>query len=219
MVTGKGSPPAADDRGIAKHACNLDSGKRRRHEKDLQVRPDRLLNVQGERQPKIGMNGAFVELIEDDQPRVLEGGVILQHARQDPLGDHLDARFLARPAFAADAIADRVARFLAEQTGHVLGRPQHRKPPRLEHEDLSADKPGLLRQRDRNPGRLACSRLRREHDAGTVTQNGAEVGKDVLDRERRGLQSPPSGQSRSLSEIEAGGGISSFPPACSPSRR
>jgi hypothetical protein len=53
---------------------------------------------------------ALVELVEEDRADALQRRVVLHHARQDALGDHLDAGGRARhPVLEADPVADGVA--------------------------------------------------------------------------------------------------------------
>ena len=51
-----------------------------------------LLTLDAERQPQVGVQAAFVKFIENYAADTGQAGVLLQHSREDALGDHFDAR-------------------------------------------------------------------------------------------------------------------------------
>ncbi len=60
------------------------------HDQQAQVIAQ-LAQIQAQGQGQIGMDGAFVEFIKDDQPHPGKFRVVLDAPGQYPLGEHLDA--------------------------------------------------------------------------------------------------------------------------------
>ena len=63
-----------------------------------------------------------MKLVKDHRRDAFQGGILLQHAGEDPFGDHLDAGRSAHPGLPADAVAHRLAHVLAQQGGHIARR-------------------------------------------------------------------------------------------------
>ena len=116
----------------------------RRHDQQAQVVAKQSPRLERQRQAEIGVQRALVELVEDHQPDAVEPRIGLQHARQDALGDHLDAGAGADPGVAADAVADRLADLFAQQCRHASRRGAGGEAARLENDDLAALEPLVL---------------------------------------------------------------------------
>ena len=88
-------------------------------------------HVEQQTEAKVGLQVALVKLVEDHEARAGEFRVVLELARQDALGDDLDARPRADPRVEPHAVADRLAGPLAEQGGHAFCDRARRQAARL----------------------------------------------------------------------------------------
>ena len=120
------------------------------------------LDAQGE--SEIGVQAALVKLIEDDTGDALQGGILLQHAGKDALGDHLDARARADARIEPSAIAHVAADRLAAQLRHAGGDGACRQAARFEHQYLAAE-PRRAADRQGHDGALAGPRRRLQQHA------------------------------------------------------
>src|SRR5436309_953965 len=111
-----------DDRRAAEIVRELRGIERRRHDQELQIRPQAALDVERERQPEIAIEGALMELIENQASGVLDCRIALQPARQEALGDDFYPRARRYLAVEAHGVTDGLADRLAAQLGHVPGR-------------------------------------------------------------------------------------------------
>ena len=57
-----------------------------------QVGPQRGLHIARERDTEVAMQMSLVELVKQDRTDARQFGILLQHAREDALGDHFDTR-------------------------------------------------------------------------------------------------------------------------------
>ena len=69
---------------------------------------------------------------------------MLQHARQHPLGHHLDAGARTDAALQPHAVADCLADLLAKALGHEPRRRPRRQTAGFEHDDFAATEPWLF---------------------------------------------------------------------------
>ena len=67
--------------------------KRCRHDKDFEIVTQGCLHIQRQRQSKIRIETAFMELIKQDCGDTLEVWIVQDHARKDALGDDEDPGF------------------------------------------------------------------------------------------------------------------------------
>ncbi len=173
---------ALHERGVGQHGGQgIDVGCRR-HREHPQVGAEVSARVECERQAEIGRQIAFVDLVEDHQSDAGQFRVGLEPARQDALGDHLDARRRANPAFVAGLVSDGVTDLLAEDVRHPTRRRPGGQPPRFEHHDATAPEPGLVEECEGCERRLARAWGRHEHGGALVREGAAEVGKCLGDR-------------------------------------
>lgn len=113
-----------------------------------------LTEIEVKRQAQIGLEGAFVELVEDDQADIGEIRVGLQPPGENPRS----APRCGWPMICAgrnDLVAHGPADRLAEQTGHAGRGSPGREPPGLEDEDFFGRQPGFVEQGQRHQGRWA----------------------------------------------------------------
>ena len=125
-----------------------------RHGQDPQVGAQHRPGVEGERQSQVGLEVAFVDLVEDHQADPGQRRVVLEATGEDPLGDDLDAGGAADPAFVAGAVADGATDLLAEQARHPVGRRPGGEATGLEHDDAVVPEPRLVEEPERDDGRL-----------------------------------------------------------------
>ncbi len=108
------TPLRSDNRRVRQQTLETVVIQRRRHNKELEIVAQPLLHVQQQRQSQIGLQATLVELIEDHQSNVGQLGIALDHAGQDPLGDHLQARRCADAGLTAHPVAHRLTGLLAQ---------------------------------------------------------------------------------------------------------
>ena len=83
-----------------------------RHDQQFQIVAQPLLHVEQQRQRQIGLQAAFVELIEDHQRHTLQFGVLLQHAGENAFRHHFQPGLRPAFTFGAHAVAHGLAGFL-----------------------------------------------------------------------------------------------------------
>ena len=132
-------------------------------------------NLHAQREAEIGVDRAFVELVEDHRADAGQLGVGLHHAGQDALGHHLDPRGLADlTAVAAHAVADGLARPLAQRFGHAFGGGAGGEAAGLQHQDAAP--PARLQHLQRHDGGLARAGRRLQHGAAMAPQRARSGG-------------------------------------------
>ena len=104
------------------------------------------------------------------QPNPLKKGVLLDHARQEGLGDHLDARFLAHPRGRSHAVARAPAHRFPEQLRYAARDCGSRKPTRFQHDDLAPPEPGGAQEERRNKRGLPGAGFRRQGEHTVLFQ-------------------------------------------------
>ena len=149
--------------------------ERRRHQDDPQVRAQRRLHVQRERQAEVAGEVAFVEFVEQQRADAFEHRIVLQHAGEDALGDDLDPGPGRDLVLEADAVADGFAHRFAELPRHEAGGGARGHAPRFQHHDPAAGEPFRIQQCERYPGGLARARRRFQHQPRMRRERGADV--------------------------------------------
>ena len=115
--------------------CGAYGGRHRHH---AQVVAQQLLALARQRKGFVGVQAPLVEFVEHHHPDAFQRGVVEQHARQHPFGDHLDACPLRHSALEAYAVAHRFAHGLVQQPCHARGNLACRHPSGLQHDDLAS---------------------------------------------------------------------------------
>ena len=80
-----------------------------------------------------------MKLIEDHQPHARQLRIALDHARQDPLRNHLQAGLRSDAGFGAHAETHGLPRLFAKQFSQPLRDITRRQAPRLEQDNASRD--------------------------------------------------------------------------------
>ena len=157
--------------------------QRRRHHHDAQVLAQAGLYIQRQRQAKVAGQVAFVEFVEQQRADAFQHRVVLQHAGEDALGDHLDPRARADLVLETDAVADGFADRFAKLPGHEAGGSARGDAAWFQHHELAATQPLGIQQRQRHLGGLACAWRRFQHQSRVVLQRRTDRWQQGLDRE------------------------------------
>ena len=145
-----------------------------------------MLRVEREGEAKVGVERAFVELVEQNGRDAVEGGIVEDHASEHALGHDLDARTLRDEAGQPHAQTDCLANLFAERRGHASGGGAGGDAAWLEQDEALALGPRLVEERERRARGLACARRRDKHSARMLRERRAQRRQRVVDRERSG---------------------------------
>lgn len=173
-------PFAGDDRCLAQELADRSAIQRSRHDEQAQVRTKEPLRFETEGQAGVGLEAAFMKLVEEDGAIRAEGRILLEQPGQNPFGHHLDAGLRPDLRVEPHAIADGVPGSFIERRRHALGRGPGGEAPGLQHEELPALKPGSIQQRQRHTGGLAGARWGSQERIGGPNERVAEVRKDIF---------------------------------------
>ena len=159
-----------------------------------------------------------MEFIEDHAGDVREIRVLLQHAGENALGDHLDERVPAHARVHPGPIADGLAHGFAQGVRHARRHRAGRDAARLEHQDLPSLEPRAREQGERDDGALARARRSVEQHARVAEQCSGKRGEGLADGQRRqcgeggwsrrrhgGLQDTRGARPSNVRELEAAG--------------
>ncbi len=122
-----------------------------------------------------------MKLIEDHQRYVLQHGIALQHARQDPLGDHFESGMRTDAALTAQPEAHGFTRLLAKLLRQPLGHIARRQTTRFQHNNTPRQR-RLLQQLQRQPGRFSCAGRGRQQHLGRTLQRRQQRRQYLADR-------------------------------------
>ena len=161
-----GHRPAAP--GAAQAWCVEEIGEafaieRRRHQHDAQVRPQRGLHVQRQREAEVAGQMTFVELVEQQRANAIQRRIVLQHPRQDALRDDFDPGPRGHLVVETDAIADGLADAFTALPRHEPRSRTRGDATRFKHHDPAAIEPGFIEQRERHLRGLAGAGRRFEY--------------------------------------------------------
>ena len=133
----------------------------RGHGDQPQVLAQGAAGVEEEGQEEVGVEGALVDLVEDDGGRAAQLGVVLEAAQEEAGGDDLDAGVAADDALAPHGVSDGAPHRFAQERREAAGGGPGGHAPRLGDDDA----------------------------AGPTGAAGREAGDDVGDerRDQRGL--------------------------------
>ena len=179
-LDGEGPALALDHRRVAEQSGDRGAVQGGRHDQDTQIIAQHPLGVARQRQPKVGVQTTFVELVEDHRPDAFQAGVAQDHPIEDALGDHLDSGPSRDFRLHADPVADGFADFLAQGLGHAVGGGAGGQAARLEHDDLTAREPGRVQQPKRYERGLPCPRRGDENRLGAGGQRRLQRRQNIL---------------------------------------
>ena len=181
----KTAPRAFDDRRVTQELGNARAVDRRRHDENFQILAQALLRIAREREPEIGIEGAFMEFVEQHGGNAIERRIVEHQSREHALGDDLDASLARHLRAKAHAIADRLADLLAERRRHALGRRARGEPARLKHENFFVCRPRLVDEHQRHARGLAGAGRRDQHGDVGFPQRRRELRQRRVDRQWR----------------------------------
>ena len=98
-----------------------------------------------------------MKFIQDHQPDAGQLRIVLQHAGENALGDHLKARCRTHAGLGAHPVPYRFARFFIQQFREALRYVARGQPARLQQDNFPADVP-LFQNLQRQPGGLTRPR-------------------------------------------------------------
>ena len=175
-----------DDRRVAKvrgDARGIEGGG---HDEDLEIVAKPALDVERECQAEVGIERAFVEFVEDDEPGAGKLRILLEPAGEDALGDDLDPRFRRDAPLEAHGVANRSAHLLAQRLRHAVRGVARGKAAGLQHDDLLMLQPRCIEQLQRHARGLARTRLGDEQCGGARGEGVRELRDDLVDGEIHG---------------------------------
>src|SRR6476659_1263476 len=119
-----------------------------------------------------------MEFIENNKAIPAQRRIVLQQARENPLGDDLDPRGSADLGIEPDAISNRLTDRLAEHRGHPMRSGLRRQATRLQHDDSLALQPRFVKKSQRNDGRLSGARRSGEQGMASIHEETAKITND-----------------------------------------
>ena len=171
------------DRRVIEQARQLPYVERRRHHQELEVLAQGLPDLDAQRQSKICIETPLVKLVEDDAADAGQSGILLQHARENALGDHLYSRLAADARLQAGSKTDGTANRLLKERCHAVCHRACGNAARLEHHNLLVLEPGSLQQSDGHEGAFAGPGRSLEQHLAVPDQSRAERGKRGIYRQ------------------------------------
>ena len=129
-------------RGAAQDAAQAVGVERGGHGHEGEVLAQGGARVRQEGQEQVAVQGALVDLVEDDGIDAAQLRVTLETAQEEPGGDDLDPRVRAGASLPAHRVADGAADFLSQEVGQAAGGRAGGDAPRLGDDD--AARPAFL---------------------------------------------------------------------------
>jgi len=148
---------------IARYACGID---RRRHHDEPEIRP-RTPGLARKRQPDIGVNTSFVELIDHDRRKRAGERILLEASGQDAFRRNEQLRGRAEVAIETD-----LPSHLVSESPALFGSDAPRDCPRRHSSRLQQEDIAVRCQRGRHSRRLSGAR-RGRHDNRAMTAERA----------------------------------------------
>ncbi len=164
----------------ARHRLDVHRG---RHDDKNQVVPYRLANLAEQGQREIGVDVAFVKLVEDHGADAFEKRVGEKLTGQNALGDHAEPRFRGDLVIEANLIADLATQRPAILRGDAARRSPCRHPSRLEQDQTRMLRRETTRRQQRagNPRRFPRAGRRHQHQATCLAYRLQNLGHNRVD--------------------------------------
>jgi hypothetical protein len=131
----KRSSFADDDRAAAKIHRQRLNGQRRRHNNYAQFWPNRLLHQPHDAQGKIAFQTTLVKLIEKNNARRIEKGIVVQETNEDAWRHYEDARPRTAVTVESHMITDFVPEPSAAFIGHAPSSSTCRETSRFQEDN------------------------------------------------------------------------------------
>ena len=155
------------------------------HHEDAQGGPQHLAGLKGEGEAEVGLQVALVKLVEQHGPDALQGGIVLQHAREDAFRDDCNPGLVAHLRVHPHPVAHGLTGLLAHLLRHEAGGGAGRQAPRLQHEDFVVAQPVLAQQPRGDARGLAGTGGGLQHGLRGIAEGGLQVWQDGVDRKVR----------------------------------
>ena len=199
------------------HRCVAQQGGEARavegcgHGHDAQVRAQRLLRVERQREAEIAVQTALMHFVEQHRRHARQFGVVLNPADENALCQHQQTGTRRHFAVHPRGIADRAARLFAQHFGDPFGSGAGGETAGGKQQDLPAA-PWFVQQRGCDRRRLASPRRRDQHGVAAGAQRSEQVGQDGMDGQ--GAHGPSSrpidAKSQAERKLRGEGKISCF---------
>ena len=182
VVDGKAAPLGADHRGPRQQGLQRHSVQGGGHDQQAEIIAQPLLALDGEGQRGIGMQAAFVELIENDERHPGKLGILLQHPGQHPLGHYLEPGRGTGATLAPHPQPDALPHLLSELARQEARDVARREAAGLQHDD-AAGQPVSAHQLQGQQGRLARAGRGLQDHAGVAVDGIKQLGQHRDDGE------------------------------------
>ena len=157
--------------------------QRRGHRGQLQVRTAGPLKVQQEGQRHVGLQVAFVELVQDHGRNAPEPGGCRQPAEEYPFRDKPQASRRAAHRLESDRVANGLSHVLPEFLSNAVGRQPHRESAWFENPNLATFRNARIEERRREPSRFPCAGRRLEDQRTALFESGHQLRNQRIDRQ------------------------------------
>ena len=192
------TPFRGDDRGVGKQRGDTRGVHCGGHHENPQIVAQRGTGVKRKRKSEIGMNAPFMELVENQQGNPLQGGIVLDHARQNSLRDDLDACLRPGNSFKTGAVSGPLPGLFPEQVCDSHPCAPGGDPARFQHQDFPAAQKGGVQKRGRHHRALARSGSGAENRTAAVFQSARQIVQNGFDGQA-GIQAHARTSRRSVS--------------------
>ncbi|PHJ84515.1 hypothetical protein VF04_36165, partial [Nostoc linckia z7] len=183
---------AFDHRRVIEQGRETSAVERRRHREQAEVRAERRLGVEREREAEITVEAALMDFVEQHGGHAGQLGIGLDAVDEDAFRENRHPRRGGALAVEAGRITEGAAHRFSRELGHAFGGGARGKPAGAEHQHL-AGAPGLADECGRDRGRLARARRRHQHGRRAPAQHLEQVRQDGMDRQVGGHVGAVSG--------------------------
>ena len=187
----KNAALAFDHRRAAEERPDARAVDSRRHHQDFQILAQPLLGVARQSEPKVDIERTLVEFIEQHRSHARERRIVDDHARENALGDDLDAGLARDFRAEAHAQAHGFANRLAKIVRHARSGGARGEPARLEHQNAAGlprkPRPWFRGKDQRHAGGFAGAGRRHQHRGIIAAQRRGQFRQCGVDGEGRGI--------------------------------
>ncbi len=159
--------------------------QRRRHHQQAQLGTKQPLSFQAEGETGVGLQAAFVKLVEQHGAVVVQARIGLKQPGENPFRDDLDAGLRADLGIQPHPVSDGGSDRLSERGGHALCCGSRRQPTRFEQQQFLAGEPRFIEQSQRDDGSFSSSWRRSQQRIRIAAQRIAERRQHIFYWQRR----------------------------------
>jgi hypothetical protein len=143
-----------------------------------------LLYITRQGEPKIGVERAFVEFVEQDCPDSRKHGIVDDEPGKDTFGNDLDAGPSRNLTIGANPNSDSVPDRLPKRPRHALGGGARGQPARFQHQDALLLRPSFLGEHQRYARSFACAGRSDQNSRIVLTQRRLQAWQCGINRQR-----------------------------------